>query len=211
MSEKVAFAIRLGLIVVCCLGLPQSLSAAGRVFPVQEFEEVRERWVGLETTVEGRRQAYDDTLIKLKNSTVTFKPVVKPPKLERRGANLRLTGTLEKVDSKFVFQVRTVEEVPNDLEQYDAREREIKRTDPAQWYALAVWVEGRGKFYDDSVLLEKAQECKRKGFDIERRQLPEGDHRARMQLAVRSNDLGIPDTVRQELVHEAYVLRRKAI
>lgn len=209
--QKVAFTVRLVLIFVSGLCVPQSLSAAGRVFPVQEFEEVRELWVGLETTVEGRRQAYDETLIKLKNSTVTFKPLMKPPKLERRGANLRLTGTLEKVDAKFIFQVRTVEEVPNDLEQYEARERDIKRTDPAQWYALAAWVEGRGKFYDDSVLLEKAQECKRKGFDIERRQLPDGDHRARMALAVRSSELGVPDTVRQELVHEAYVLRRKAI
>ena len=202
---------KIALLFACWLGLPQSLPAAGRVFPVQEFEEVRDRWIGLETTVEGRRQAYDETLIKLKNSSVIFKPTGKLPKLERRGGNLRLTGTLEKIDSRFVFQVRTIEEVPGDFDQYLAREREIKRTDHAQWYALAEWVEGRGKFYNDSALLEKAQECKRKGFDIERRQLPDGDHRARMELAARSSPLGIAETVRQELVHEAFVLRRKVI
>ncbi len=199
------------LFLVCWLCLPQSLLAAGRVFPIQEFEGIRENWIGLETTVEGRRQAYDETIIKLKNSSIQFKPTGKLPKLERRGANLRLTGILEKVDSRLIFQVNKVEEVPGDLEQYQAREREIKKTDPAQWYALAAWVEGRGKFYDDAALLEKAQECNRKGFDLERRQLPDGNHQARMDLAARSMALGVLDTVRQELVHEAYVLRRNAL
>ena len=199
------------LLLIGWLVLPQSVSAAGRVFPVQEFEEVRDRWIGLETTVEGRRQAYDETLIKLKNSSITFKPLGKLPKLERRGGNLRLTGTLERVDSRLVFQVRTVEEVPGDLDQFLAREREIKRADPAQWYALAEWVAGRGKFYNDPTLLENSHECNRKGFDLERRLLPDGDHPARMALAARSNTLGISESVRQELVHEAYVLRRKLI
>ena len=201
----------IALVLVCWLCLPQGLPAAGRVFPVQEFEEIREKWIGLETTVEGRRQAYDETLIKLKNSSIAFKPQGKLPKLQRRGANLRLTGTLEKVDSRLVFHVKSIEEVPGDLEQYLAREREINKTDPAQWYALSKWVEGRGNFYDDATLLEKAQEANRKGFDIERRQLPDNDDPARMELAARSKELGLPDTVRQELVHEAYVLRRKAL
>lgn len=204
-------ALRVCLLIAGWLLLPQALPAAGRIFPVQEFEEVRDRWIGLETTVEGRRQAYDETAIKLKNCSIIFKPLVKLPKLERRGANLRLTGTLEKVDSKLVFQVKSIEEAPSDLEQYLVREREVKRTDAAQWYALATWVADRGKFYEDPALLEKADECQRKGFDIERRQLPDGDHTARMALAARSRDLGIPDPVRQELVHEAYVLRRKAL
>ncbi len=199
--------------MACCLlwGLPQSAAAAGRVFPVQEFEEVRDRWIGLETTVEGRRTVYLEDVIKLKNSTITFKPRGPLPKLIRKNANLRLTGTLEKIDGKLVFQVRTVEESPGDLEQYSAREREIKRNDPAPWYALAEWVGARGNFYDDAALLEKSVECRRRGFDLERKQLPDDDHLARMELAARTADLGLPDTLRQELVHDAHVLRRKAI
>lgn len=195
----------------CWLGSPASLPAAGRIFPIQEFEEVRERWIGLETTVEGRRQVYDPVVIKLRNSTISFKPTGPLPKLARRDSNLRLTGTLEKVDSKLVFQVRTIEEAPGDLDQYQTREREIKRAEPAQWYALATWAEDRGKFYDDAALQDKARESRRKGFDLERRLLPEDDHLARMALAARSNTLGVPEGVRQELVHEAYILRRKAI
>lgn len=201
------------LLVLCgfWLAFPTSLTAAGKIFPIQEFEEVRDRWIGLETTVEGRRTVYDPALIKLKNSTIYFKPQGALPKLLNRSSNLRLTGTLEKVDGKLVFRVTSVAEGPNDQEQYAARERDIKRTVPSEWYALADWVESRGNFYQDSVLLEKAGDCRRRGFDIERQQLPEKDHQARMQLAGRAAELGIPDTVRQELVHEAYILRRNAI
>lgn len=201
------------ILVFCGLwfAFPTSVSAAGKVFPIQEFEGIRDRWIGLETTVEGRRTVYDPALIKLKNSTIYFKPQGPLPKLLNRSSNLRLTGTLEKVDGKLVFQVTSIAEGPNDNEQYSAREREIKRTVPADWYALADWVETRGNFYQDSELLEKARDCRRRGFDIERQQLPEKDHQARMQLASRTTALGIPDTVRQELIHEAYILRRAVI
>lgn len=201
------------ILVLCGLWLafPTSLSAAGKVFPIQEFEEVRDRWIGLETTVEGRRTVYDPALIKLKNSTIYFKPQGPLPKLINRSSNLRLTGTLENVDGKLTFRVTSVAEGPSDQEQYSAREREIKRTVPAEWYALADWVEVRGNFYQDSTLLEKAADCRRRGFDIERQQLPEKDHQARMQLASRAAGLGIPDSVRQELIHEAYILRRNAL
>ncbi len=205
--------IRRWLLVICGIILitPASLSAAGKVFPIQEFEEIRERWIGLETTVEGRRTVYDQALIKLKNSSISFKPQSPLPKLHSRTSNLQLTGTLEKVDGKLVFHVRLVDEGPNDQEQYSAREREIKRTVPSEWYTLASWVESRGKFYNDSALLEKARDCRRRGFDIERQQLPEKDHLARMELAGRTAELGVPDAIRQELVHEAYILRREAI
>lgn len=197
--------------VACVLAFPASLSAAGKIFPVQEFEEVKENWIGLEATVEGRRTVYDPQLIKLKNSTIYFKPQSTLPKLLSRTSNVRLTGTLEKVDGKLQFQVRSVAEGPSDLDQYLVRERDIKRTDPQEWYALAEWVEVRGKFYNDSALLEKMRECRRRGFEIERQKLPEKDHQARMDLATRAEGLGVPDTTREELVHEAYVLRREAL
>lgn len=193
------------------LGFASSSQGAGRIFPVQEFEEVKERWLGLETAVEGRRQVYTQDFIKLKKSAIIFKPAVPLPKLERRGGNLRLTGVLEKTETRLIFHVQRVEESPSDLDQYLAREREIKRTDPAQWYALATWVEGRGQFYDDNVLLDKARECNRRGFDLERRQLPDGDAQARVDLASRAANLMVPDGVRQELIHEAFVIRRKSI
>ena len=193
------------------LGITDTAQGAGRIFPVQEFEEVKDRWIGLETTVEGRRQVYTQDFIKLKKSSIVFKSAVPLVKLERRGGNLRLTGVLEKTATRLEFRVQKIEESPGDLDQYLAREREIKRTDPAQWYALASWVEGRGQFYDDSVLLEKARECNRKGFDLERRQLPDGDAQARVALAGRSASLMVPEGVRQELIHESFVIRRKAV
>jgi len=189
--------------------LPSQVQA--RIFFVQEFDEVRDRWIGLETTVEGRRTIYDESLIKLRNCTISFKPTGPLPALERRRTTVRLTGTLEKVDNKFVFHVRDVQEAPSDLEQYQTRERDIKKSVPKEWYALADWVEKRGRFYQDQVLLDKARECRRKGFETERRQLPDTDAQARVVLAGRTAALGISELIRQDLIHEAFIIRRKSV
>ncbi|MDB5386323.1 MAG: hypothetical protein JWM11_1969 [Planctomycetaceae bacterium] len=197
------------LFVLLCYS--QVSHAAGKVFSIQEFDQIRDRWVGLESTVEGRRSIYDQSLIKLRNSTISFKPTGPLPVLDRRRITVRLTGTLQKEDGRYVFHVREVEDAPNDLEQYQARERDIKKSVPQEWYGLADWVEARGKFYSDPVLLDKARECRRKGFETERAKLPDNDPLAYIELASRTASLGISDSIRQDLIHEAFVIRRKSV
>jgi hypothetical protein len=189
----------------------QASHAAGKVFPIQEFDQVRDRWVGLEATVEGRRSIYDQSLIKLRNSTISFKPTGPLPVLERRRITVRLTGTLVKEDGRYIFNVREVEPAASDLEQYQTRERDIKKSVPQEWYSLADWVEQRGKFYQDPALLDKARECRRKGFETERGKLPDNDPLARIELAGRTASLGISELIRQDLIHEAFIMRRKSV
>lgn len=201
--------------VVCALmvffAVEQSSHAAGKVFFIQEFDQIRDRWIGLEVTVEGRRSIFDQSLIKLRNSTISFKPTSSLPAPDRKRISIRLTGTLEKEEGRYIFRVRDVEEAASDLEQYQARERDIKKSAPQEWYALADWVEQRGKYYQDPVLLDKARECRRKGFETERARLPDNDPLARIELAGRTSGLGISDLIRQDLIHEAFVIRRKSV
>jgi hypothetical protein len=203
--------LMLRVLVVFVLFLVSGSASHAAVFSIQEFDEVRDRWLDLEATVEGRRTTYTQSMIKLRNSTIKFKPTSPLPQLEQKRATLRLTGTLKKEEGQYVFYVRQVEEVPNDMEQYQARERDIKKTVPREWYELADWVEKRGRYYQDSDLLDKAREARRKGFEIQRHQLPDHDSLGRIELAGRTGTLGISDVIRQDLIHEAYLIRRKSV
>lgn len=185
--------------------------AAGRVFSIQEFDQVRKDWVSLESTVEGRRTTYTQSMIKLRNSTIKFKPTGPLPRLDPKRVTIRLTGTLHEEDGQYVFTVREVVEAPNDMEQYQVRERDLKKTVPSNWYELADWVEKRGRYYQDSDLLDKAREARRKGFEIERHLLRDDDAVGRINLAGRTASLGVSDVIRQDLIHESYLIRRKSV
>lgn len=200
--------------LLCCWALVwvNSAVAAGRIFSVQEIEAVKERWVGLEVTVEGRWSSYDDQSVRLRNCTLNFKAVQPLPALTRRTGNLEVTGILQKAGEKrYEVLVERVRESATDLDHFEDLKRASQRSSANDWYRLADWAAQRGAFYRDNELIKAAQDCRKRGFVVERTRLPPKDPVAVMKLADRAAELNLGTMLQWELRHEAFWLRRESL
>ena len=212
---------RAGLMAVLLFSglLPAAAAAATRNLSVEEFNAEQTRWadVDLDITVEGRWSLIGKDQLKFKNCNVFFRSEKPLPALLRKSTNLEATGRVvrdrEQKGEPIVFQVRSIREMPTDLETYHLQRLQI-RTDNAAaveaYYKLGEWAERRGKFYKDAKLLELAHESKIRGFNIERRQLPKDDSEARFRLAAEARKRDFPESLALELIHEGYQSRRQA-
>jgi len=191
---------------------PATLQAAGRIFSVEEIEEIKDRWVGLQVTVEGRWSSYDSQAVRLRNCTLAFRSEKPLPPLFIRSGNLEITGLLSKHDGKrYEVLISSVKETPRDLDRLEELKRLNRRATPQDWYNLANWANRRGTFYRDSALLAAGQECRRRGFQMEQQQMPLKDPAARVKLAERAKSLSLPVSLQQELLHESFWLRREVL
>ena len=198
-------------IVLFLLGYCSSsrVDAAPKVYPVEEFTEVVDKWVGLPVTIRGRWSVYSDHQLKLRNLPIFFHSEARLTPLIRRTSNLQVTGTLTKTDGKLTFEVSNVIEVESDLEEFGVRKRQAVRNSAQDWYKLADWAQAKGTFYHDPALLKEARDCRQRGFQEERKRLPPDNPAPYRELAERCLKLGGSEKDREELIHQSLIIRRE--
>ena len=196
-------------LALLCLSCPCTAQAADPNEPlsIEEFNRIVAKRKG-RMTVEGRWALMGKNQIKFKNCSTPFRSELPIPVLVHKSPTLEVSGELTEENGRKLFLISTVRELPTDMIRFLQIRQKIRGENPADWYQLGDWAESRGRFYDDPELLEKSTESRARGFQIERRQLPDNDPPARFALATKAETLGIPVELRAELIHEGYHLRR---
>jgi hypothetical protein len=184
---------------------------AAQVQSVQDFNTLMPEWKTLATekkllTVEGRYSSVTRTLLRFQNCKIVFSPEAgnEFPKLNRRKNRVEVSGHLTLKGKKFVFIVRKLRELSSVLETVRLRKLAIRRKNAADWYRLGDWAERRGTFYADQKLLEAARDAFTKGIQVEHQKLLPRDVQGKLELAAKVEKYGLPDSLREEVVHEAY-------
>ncbi|MGH7199117.1 MAG: hypothetical protein ACREJB_00825 [Planctomycetaceae bacterium] len=178
---------------------------------VQEFNADEEKWrsyatLNLQLTIEGRYSSIARGSLRMRNCDLAFRSADSEgfPRLRGDSDVIQVTGRLEQQGSRFVFLVERLRERPSDLQTLKTRETALDRRTPDGWYELAEWASHRGEFYDDDELRRAADRLTFRAVEIERTALDDDDAAARFALAARLPDLGLPDSLRMELVHEGW-------
>jgi hypothetical protein len=173
---------------------------------VAEFVRQQPRWQRMQGStlkIEGRRLALNDQRLMFKNCNLPF--VLGEEVRVPTGPNksVQVTGTLDTRQGKQVFVVSRLKEVPTDAETLADRRGRLTPDDASGWYTLADWAQQRGAFYDDSELLTSATDLRRAGLMIEYRQIALNDIPGLYTLAAKSEKLGLPPELRDQLIHDA--------
>lgn len=202
-----------GLIIVG-LFVPTIANAAGAQ-SVQSFVEIKPQWpelVGSTFRIEGVYAILTKDSLRMRNCDLPFKSS-QPLKVSGTSKVVEVSGRLAKeaTSGKLYFEIDSIRSLPTDLQTVAERERAISRGTPQQWYELAEWARGRGKFYNDEDLLERAKVINRKGLILERQELKELTPQALRQLAARVPELGLEDSLRLDWLHESLSLEWESL
>lgn len=192
-------------LVVTIVGMmADNVRAAVRRLTIQELNESDSKFVGAEIAVEGRVAVIGAKSLQFRNCTIPFRSEEELTVNGRKPANAEVTGEMTHEVGRYVFQIRSLQVLPSDLETFVERKRRIRtESPPATWYTLADWAEQRGNFYKDHELLARADEARRQGVHLER-QSARDRPRELLALAERVKKMDLPDSVRGSIVHEAY-------
>ena len=184
---------------------------AAQVRSIEDFNKLMPEWKTFATeekplTVEGRYSSMTSTLLRFQHCIMAFSPESGKtfPKVNRRKKRVEVSGHLTLKKRKYVFIVRTLRELSSDLETVRLRKLAVRRENAADWYRLGDWAQRRGKFYADQNLLEAAQDAFLSGIQVEHRKLLTRDVAGRLDLAAKVEKFGLPDSLREEFVHESY-------
>ena len=189
--------------------LPLASSAA--TLSMQEFLQLEPQWSELATKneslrLEGRIESASPKLLKMRKCSIEFRPAQETfPEIRRPTGRIELTGLLQRRGTDLAFVVTELREVPDDLQVYALKQSALDAGDPDDWYALARWAEERGTFYNDSALLERATEARRRGLSLER-QAAADDPGTLAALAKKAADFKLAE-LDEELQHESLRVR----
>ncbi|MEX1098624.1 MAG: hypothetical protein WED34_21435 [Planctomycetales bacterium] len=172
-------------------------------------EATFKRWTALELPlrIEGRYSAFTPGLVRMAGFDLAFVPkggaeLARP---EGRGRTVEFTGRFALRDERRVFVVEKLRALPDDGDVYVARRAAIDPTVPAEWYALGRWALERGRFYEDEELTGSGAGALLSGFALERERVATSDAAVLRRLAERAASLGLPPSVGEELLHEAWL------
>lgn len=198
-----------------CLALAAAPVAAqdDNAQSVEDFLRQRDKWPrlqGASLTIEGQYRILTDERLLFKNCDLLFQFAegVRPPTV--RGRTIQVTGALEMRQGKLTFVIRRIKGLPTDAETLANRRGRLPDDDAGPWYELADWAAGRGRFYEDSELTAAAADLRRSGVLIEYRQIGITEIEPLYALAQKTEKLGLPSTLRDEIVHDAVRREQRA-
>lgn len=191
------------LLAMLLLASLATSNAWGQSVSVQELQANRTKFLGRATTVEGRLTSFGKNLIRLRKCDIPFRTSEQIPTVPGLPKFLELTGQLTLEEGRYVFNVASYKELDSDLDIFEERRKGIREKKPSSWYQLADWAHSRGKFYNDTPLLEKAESAYLKGVEIERGETPADRGQHLLKLAAKAKGFELPESLRLSLVHEA--------
>lgn len=185
--------------------MPLSLQAAG-VLSVQELNQAQAQLVGHAVQVEGRILLLGKNQLRLRNCDMVFRADGALPEIPRRARNVEITGRIIKEDARPFFQIDSLRELPDDIDTFQNKRRQVPAHSIADWIKLGDWATARGMFYKDQELLSRGEEAYLKGISIERTHIPKNDANGFFKLAAKVQRMNLPESLSQSLVHEGYYL-----
>jgi hypothetical protein len=161
--------------------------------------------------VEGRISAFNKQVLSLRHCDVMF--VGEPVARVQKAGPVELTGSLRRAaDSrKIEFVVEGLRSLPSDMEQLEARARQLPGQPPAKWNELADWAEARGTLYKDQPLLSKARDLRYQALEIEAEGLPKDDSAKIFDLADRATQFGFGKAFVQGLNHRGCLVEYRRL
>ena len=183
---------------------PLSLQAADRVLSVQDLNQMHPQLGGRIVIVEGRMLVLGKVQLRLRNCDLIFRADAGLPEISRRARNVEITGQIISDEAKPYFQVSSLRELPDDIDTFQQKRRQVTANSVADWFKLADWAKRRGMFYKDQELLSRGEESYLRGIAIERNRIPKNDSTGFFKLAEKVQRMELPETLYQSLVHEGY-------
>lgn len=161
--------------------------------------------------VEGRITAFNKQVLSLRHSDVMF--VGEPVARVQKAGPVELTGFLRRAaeSRKIEFVVEGLRSIPSDLEQLEARARQLPGQPPEKWNELADWAEGRGTLYKDQPLLDKARDLRYQALELEAEKLPADDSAKIFDLADRATQAGLGKGFVQGLNHRGCLVEYRRL
>ncbi|MFN0198419.1 MAG: hypothetical protein ACKVT0_16865 [Planctomycetaceae bacterium] len=193
--------IAAGLTAIC----PHNGFAAEPEF-IADFIDRDDDWpklVNVTVRLEGRYASISSKALRLQGSDLAFrsaKQLVKPDDT----ATIEVVGHLVRENNRYTFVVDRISPLPHELIRYERMVSKIDFKKGEDWHAVGEWLKRRGEFYDDSDLKKKAMEAFQKEFAVDLRSVKIDDLGGRLKLADKVTKLGLPESLREEVVHEAY-------
>jgi hypothetical protein len=213
------FGVALVLLGVAALWGTPWLPAADPqgVLDVTQLNDVVKEWVAEKNPpqrklkVEGRISAFNKQVVSLRHCEVMF--VGEPVARVQKAGPVELTGVLRRApDSrKIEFVVESLRTVPSDLEQLEARAKQLQGQPPGKWNELADWAEARGTLYKDQQLLGKARDLRYQALELEAQQLPADDSAKMFDLADRAEQAGFAKGFVEGLNHRGCVVEYRRL
>lgn len=186
-------------------------AAAAQPTSIRGFLESRSQWESfaqgkVRLTLEGRYRSMAPAALRFTNCDLPFEAEEGEtfPRLPGQSRRIEVSGHLEKDRRGLVFIVKTIQQLPSDLATFGKKRAVLPPDDERAWYDLGDWAHARGAFYKDEELLQKAREVYFRGVNIERRELSADDADGLLELAEKAGRYELPESLRRELVHEAY-------
>lgn len=192
-----------------------SVAARGETLSVQELNEKVEQWrAGRKVPppvvyqIEGRATPIGRHRLQFRNCRLPFESQAELNDLTRRNANMEVSGIVIRNEKSgaYSFQVESARELPNDLETYFEKRRELRMQPAEKWYELAEWAKRRGEFYKDHELLARSEEAFAHAVELERQSISRDDARSLLSLSEKARRLQLPETLSDELRHEGLLV-----
>ncbi len=189
------------------IGLYASQGMAADPEFIADFMDREKEWpklVNVTVRLEGRYASISTRGLRLQGSDLTFrsaKQLVKPDDT----AAIEVVGHLVRENSRYTFVVDRISPLPHEIVRYERMVSKIDIKKGEDWHMVGEWIKHRGEYYDDVALKKKATEAFQKEFAIDLRTVKRDDLSGRLKLADKVTKLGLPESLREEVVHEAYV------
>jgi len=188
-------------------------------YSVKDFNDRMQVWKSegkppppLTIQVEGRVSLYSGRRLLLRNCPIPFLSKTELPVLAHKIPNVEVTGKVlfDARTREYTFDVASVREAPSDVERFHEKRRQLRQAPAEDWYALGEWAASRGHFYSDDDLLARSEEANQRGLEIERKSQARHDAPELLKLAAKARTLRLPQSISQELTHEAFWLLRES-
>lgn len=166
---------------------------------------------GQAMTIEGRCASVATSLLRFQNCDLNFywheENAPFPSLSPRGGRTLEVAGHFAFKSGKPAFLVDQLRESPSDHERLRLRKIGLLDASADAWYALGNWAMKRAGFYNDPDLQSDAREIDAEGLRRERRALPDDALDAKIALAPKFAQFGLPDAQRVDFLHESFARR----
>ncbi|MEX1228629.1 MAG: hypothetical protein WEB58_00215 [Planctomycetaceae bacterium] len=190
-------------------------SAASAADPefIADFMKREKEWdklINVTVSVEGRYASISAKRISLQNCDLTFrsiKPLAKPTDSDA----VEVIGHLTREGDRYVFVVSRIVDLPSELFRYERMISKIDPRNPQDWHELGLWAKQRGEYYDDASLIQKSKTAFAKELDADLKGVKGDDLKGRLKLADKVTRLRLAATLREEIIHDAYVEQWKLI
>lgn len=207
--------MRLFCVITLLLFLHQSVCAADNIWTVETLNE-HKPWDQLATSrltirVEGPLGTLGGGQFRLQRCDARF--TIDAEKLRQGGKkdNAEIRGQFKKTNGRLEFAVDELKFLPSYAEQFDSKAVKMKLPTVGDWIELGEWAAERARIFDDAELLKKSRTAYGNAIELEYKTLKATDAEGRFALAEKVASYQLPDSRKQELIHEGLRLQWKAI